>query len=400
MKKSFLSLFLIIVSFGLFAQEPTHTKKPKTFQPGNWYMVGNWDSTAAAYKDTVGYYLENDTIHIWSNKILHLKSTGEFKLSVSGALSAGINIGSEENTSFGLATLYSNTSGMQNTAFGHGTLQANTTGGANTAIGHLSLYTNTSGGMNTCVGVSSLNRNTHGDRNTAIGYVSLMNNTTGNKNTGTGYYSLYSNTTDSNNIAIGYMAGYTATMSNRLWIGQGDSNNAIIYGEMLTRPRIRINGSLNVSGQIKYNLIHGVASTDSIAYTVGGTQSVYYKLNPTGADTLKSHEEDGVSFPGDSAKVSMAGDYVVHCWLNLSTSGVNDKIRVKLYKNNAAFTLNSIGTWIINSDGTGENAETKYFMWHVTLAANDILSVRVANLTGNSEIVLRDWKLYIEKKPE
>ncbi len=97
---------------------------------------------------------------------------------------------------------------------------------------------------NHAVGELALFSNTTGNGNTANGYHSLYSNTTGNYNTANGMQSLYSNTTDSNNIAIGYHAGYDAALSNRLWIGQGDSTQAIIYGEMLTRPRIRINGEL------------------------------------------------------------------------------------------------------------------------------------------------------------
>ena len=114
----------------------------------------------------------------------------------------------------------------------------------NQAVGELALYSNTTGGYNTANGMRSLYSNTTGNANTANGALSLHSNTTGNYNTANGANSLYSNTTDSNNIALGYYAGYAATLSNRLWIGQGDSTQAIIYGEMLTRPRIRINGEL------------------------------------------------------------------------------------------------------------------------------------------------------------
>jgi len=70
MKKIILILALFFVSVSLFAQEPSHIKKPKTFQPGNWYFVGTWDSTLACYKDTIGIYLEGDTMYFWNNKYL------------------------------------------------------------------------------------------------------------------------------------------------------------------------------------------------------------------------------------------------------------------------------------------------------------------------------------------
>ena len=165
-------------------------------------------------------------------------------------------------------------------------------------------------------------------------------------------------------------------------------------------PLKTINTDLKVNGDLKYEFIHGIASTDSIAFTTGSVQNVYYKLNPTGIDTLKEHESDGVQFPGDSIKILKAGDYLITCCLNLSTSVANDKIRVKLYKNNVSYSTNSIGRWIINSDGSGSASETKTFIWYVDANVNDYFSVRVANITGARAVVLRDWKIYIEKKPE
>ena len=165
-------------------------------------------------------------------------------------------------------------------------------------------------------------------------------------------------------------------------------------------PLKTINTDLKVNGDLKYEFIHGIASTDSIAFTTGSVQNTYYKLNPVGADTLKEHEVDGVLFPGDSIKILKAGDYLITCCLNLSTSVSNDKIRVKLYKNNVSYPTNSIGRWIINSDGSGSASETKTFIWYVSANANDYFSVRVANITGARAVVLRDWKIYIEKKPE
>ena len=165
-------------------------------------------------------------------------------------------------------------------------------------------------------------------------------------------------------------------------------------------PMKVINNDLSINGDLTYEFIHGIASTDSISFTTGATKNVYYKLNPTGADTLKDHEADGLLFTGDSIKILTAGDYLIMCYLNLSTSVSNDKIRVKLYKNNAPFTTNEIGRWIINSDGSGSASETKSFIWYVEASANDYFSVRVANITGARAVVLRDWKIYIEKKPE
>jgi hypothetical protein len=181
--------------------------------------------------------------------------------------------------------------------------------------------------------------------------------------------------------------------------------SVILYGQRYDVNQggttTNIGGNTNISGELTYNYIHGVGSTDSINWSTGSVSNTYYKLAPTGADTLKPHEEDGVNFQGDSIKILSTGDYTIFCWLNLSTSGANDKIRVKLYVNNTAMAVNSIGRWIINSDGSGSASETKGYMWYkVGLAANSYLSIHVTNITGSRAIVLRDWKIFVEKKPE
>lgn len=156
----------------------------------------------------------------------------------------------------------------------------------------------------------------------------------------------------------------------------------------------------DTGGILTYKFIHGLASTDSISFTTGSTQFQYYKLNPTGADTLKEQDTLGIRFPGDSIKILYPGHYLIQPCINLSTSNPADKVRVKLFKNNAAYPLNSIGRWIINSDGSGVSNETKCFIWYVDLMAGDYLSIRVTNITGSRAVVLRDMKIYIAMSPE
>jgi hypothetical protein len=233
MKKILVNLALFVAVTATYGQQPVHIYTPHLMAPGNWYMVGTWDSTNACYADTLGFFLEGDTVNIWSNKFLNIqafnninfwKLTGD-KLEPKVAT----NYVNTANSYYidGINVLKYDTS-LYNTIVGGYALYSNTTGLGNTSIGGASAYSNTTGGYNTSIGYASLAGNTTGKYNTAIGLQSLSINST----------------TDSNNIAIGYKSGYTAHLSNRLWIGQGDSNAAIIYGEMLTRPRIRINGEL------------------------------------------------------------------------------------------------------------------------------------------------------------
>lgn len=106
MKKILLIFCLLIFSGGLFAQftQPTHVKKPKTFQPGNWYMVGNWDYVSGSYKDTIGYYLEGDTIYHWANK--YLKTIGNISISGNLTTTNGNFYGSNNGWFCGYDTLF------------------------------------------------------------------------------------------------------------------------------------------------------------------------------------------------------------------------------------------------------------------------------------------------------
>jgi len=127
-------------------------------------------------------------------------------------------------------------------------------GVGNTANGYYSLYSNTTGSGNIANGYYSLYSNTTGNNNVAMGAVSLYSNTTGYHNVAMGAVSLYSNTTGSGNIAIGYNSGqYADTAANGLlWIGEGDYNNAIIYGNMLT-DSLRLNANVNVGTNLMIN---------------------------------------------------------------------------------------------------------------------------------------------------
>jgi hypothetical protein len=143
--------------------------------------------------------------------------------------------------------------------------------------------------------------------------------------------------------------------------------------------------------------MHAVGSADSIAYTVGGTANTYYKI-ATGAFTWR--EADGLTCAGDSARILTAGDYTVGCWLAATTSNTNDQIRVKIYVNNTP-QATSLGRWIINSTGSSSYVGVSYYMWYLVGAtANSYISIHATNLSGNRAIDVKDFKIYIEKKPE
>lgn len=155
--------------------------------------------------------------------------------------------------------------------------------------------------------------------------------------------------------------------------------------------------SIDATGDIKYNFLHAVGSADSLtAFSIGGTQNVYYKVNTGGA--MSWHECDGFTCAADSIKVLTAGDYLIMPVLSITTSNANDVLRIKLYKNGAPLST-SIGRWIVNSQGTGLGS-ARCFFWYVTLSVNDYLSIRITNQTASRAITVNDFKFYIEKKPE
>lgn len=106
------------------------------------------------------------------------------------------------NTSLGVYSMVSNTTGGSNTGIGRLSLNANTTGSGNTAVGQGSLRLNTTASFNTAIGDHALEVNT-ASFNTAVGFGALQDNTTGQGNVGVGYLALQNNTTGSENTAMG-----------------------------------------------------------------------------------------------------------------------------------------------------------------------------------------------------
>jgi len=163
------------------------------------------------------------------------------------------------NTSFGVGSLVSNTTGVNNTAFGNGALNGNTsgqgnvgfgltagvqitTGQYNIAIGTFSMSTNTTGSNNIGIGAEALKFNVTGATNIAIGNNALRNNTvssnlaigleaarnttTGNQNVSVGESSLYNNTTGGDNTAVGFNSlNSTFANSGNTSVGSYSLNN-------------------------------------------------------------------------------------------------------------------------------------------------------------------------------
>jgi hypothetical protein len=144
----------------------------------------------------------------------------------------------DSNTGTGVFALYDNQTGDSNTAIGAEALRNNDSGSFNTATGALALFSNHDGGVNVANGYKALEANVSGFYNVALGGFALGTNTggsynvatgantlyynKGSSNTASGHQALQNNTTGGNNVAVGYRAGNNLTTgSNNIVIGAG-----------------------------------------------------------------------------------------------------------------------------------------------------------------------------------
>lgn len=169
------------------------------------------------------------------------------------------------NTSYGIRSLYSVTSGFANTAIGGYALQTNSSGSNNTAIGGIALRVNTTGFRNTAVG-AALPLNTTGVRNTGVGHDAFSDLLTGTNNTAIGQKAGKTITTGSYNTFVGDSSRGAAVGTTRaLALGYNteavDSSIAIGVGAMATVSRTLVFPSnidsalLNMNGGVAGGLV-------------------------------------------------------------------------------------------------------------------------------------------------
>lgn len=212
----------------------------------NGTSLGYWSLTGDnLHPTTTTNYINNDSSYYLKGiDFIRYFPAPYFSTAIGDNALSNDTVG-QYNTAIGTNSLSKNSTGQYNTALGLSSLYLNTTGRFNVSVGAISLEKNTTGEFNTAIGTYSLSKNTTGQYNSAFGSNSLRINTTGKYNTSIGQSSLYFNITDSNNIALGYKAGYDAVESNKLWIGAGNFNNAIIYGNMLD-DSLRLNATVSI----------------------------------------------------------------------------------------------------------------------------------------------------------
>lgn len=191
------------------------------------------------------------------------------------------------NTSVGMETMYSITSGSNNVTVGYQSMYFITSGSNNTGLGYYSLRYISTGGNNVGIGRQAL-ENTLSSDNVAVGVSAVRSNTagtgivaigkqalefvTGNNNTALGYLAGFAHTTGTNNIFIGASStGVAATDSNRTFIGNSSTTSTWLGGNLLlgsttdNGARAQITGKLAISagttGASQINLASSTAPT-------------------------------------------------------------------------------------------------------------------------------------------
>lgn len=253
----------------------------------NWGLTGNAGTNSTI--NFIGTTDDNDVVfkrnNILSGKLaasntsfglysLFSNTTGTFNCAT-GYQSMRLNTIGSSNTANGSDSLYSNTTGNFNTAIGNTTLYSNTTGSSNTATGFLSLGSNTIGSNNTANGNAALRSNTSGDNNVAVGTVSLFSNTVGSFNTANGNEALYTNTVGEYNTAI----GNKSLRSNFTGSYNTATGNEALYSNT-TGGYNTANGSFSLRSNTlgSYNSATGYYSLYSNTNGMHNTANGYYSL--------------------------------------------------------------------------------------------------------------------------
>ena len=195
------------------------------------------------------------------------------------------------NTSLGINTLSTLTSGTQNVAIGSNASRMNTTGFYNVAIGSTSLYTNSTGFVNTSIGNNAMFWNATGSGNVAVGASALAGNTSGYDNVAVGAVSLQANTAGFRNTVIGTGANVSeGNLNNATAIGAGaivDASNKVVIGNSFVTS---IGGFANWSnfsdGRFKQNIKEDVPGLSFIIKL----RPVTYTLDIDGINSFSSRD--------------------------------------------------------------------------------------------------------------
>lgn len=186
-----------------------------------WYYLDTVnDNTTTTYVDNIAAISTSDIATFRPN------TTMKFYLHTSLGLVRVMGYPGVQNTSWGVDTLASITTGYWNVVFGEGALTDCTIGHENTALGLDSMNRLVDGVSNTGVGIDSLYNVLSGIGNTSVGAYSFLSLVTGDFNVGLGRSAGNQQTAGSRNIVIGANADLPSlTGSDQLSIAN------FIYGD-------------------------------------------------------------------------------------------------------------------------------------------------------------------------
>jgi len=284
------------------------------------------------------------------------------------------------NSSFGYQALDAITTGTSNTGIGYDSLTNTTDGVSNTGLGRNSLKTNT-GDKNTAVGRGSLESNTSGEENTSIGQLALFTNTVNSYSTAIGSLALYL-TTGGQNTSIGVASGYnTSTGTQNTYIGRsagrnvetGSSNVFIGSGAGYTSQTVDVENSIGIGKDVYTTASNQIAigNSDTTETLLQGnigvdTDSPSVQIHVVSSTPIVRVDEDGTNYTDLNQGVWMYGDHTV--WEDLRVPLTQTKVGANALPH---FDETNVG-YLFPQDDTAEILYTIVQMPHSWAEGTDI----------------------------
>lgn len=156
--------------------------------------------------------------------------------------------------------------------------------------------------------------------------------------------------------------------------------------------KLTIKKSVNITGDLAYHLVHGgMTMTGSSTYKPNIGNNIPFKMKPT----MTTYEADYITIAADSIEVP-AGDYTVEIYGDFAVDNGND-IQIDCRANNILAGLSSyLGTGF-----GGTNYTPIAYKWYLpNLTANTYLSFWMKNTGADNDATIRNFRIYVEKKPE
>jgi len=404
MKKILVNLALFFAVIATYGQQPVHIYTPHLMAPGNWYMVGTWDSTNACYADTLGYYMEGDTVKIWSNKTLWINGN---------TIQPNLWKLTGNNLEPVISTNYINTDSAYRIK-DRNILKAK---GTNMALGYVAGDSSSAVSECTYIGYGAGYLNS-ANSFTGVGSGCGLQNSTefftgigsraGYGNTGDVFTGIGSDAGDGNTgdtcLFLGTQSGTSNALDNWLYIGRGDTNTSLIngYTGVIQRKRLRINGELNVSSKLTalkatvdtleitsdyllYEMPHCYFyKVDTAGYTLTLDQNVWKSLDIAGMTDAESHT---INRSGDTIVYQGIKDahILIDININGTTSAQNDDIWLRVYNVTAGIITDYD---FRTSSGSGNYGRWGVNSYSTTCAPGEKYIIQMKNKTNGNDMTL------------